>query len=382
MPDQPLDIANLDNWYGFRPGMTRLQVMEGLKKLGLEIEAFSDDNLATTVNDHGVEFYFAMDGSERLRQVSLDSDDVSWNGKPLMDARLDDALRALEPFTSTPMWEASDAIADGFPDPSELPPGPVSDEGLLEKGTVWLPEGGLGLVICDAEVIGLAWRETRDLPARFAGPATEAQRQLSKRPDIEAYLREKRLGRTRAAAPKNPFAPLQTALVWVCLGMIAYVARLGFKEMKVWNTAPILSGKYVSLEKVPRKKHLDLGPEFLRQHMADDPTRYREMYQIEYLDPSGRPRTASIEGAEFYVPPRELGDEAQLAYVEGDPPRVKGPSRARDAAFVEYMPWAMAVGVFYLAGQFVLSFVPFAFCVLKGLAARKTTVDSDRPELR
>src|SRR5262249_37750699 len=135
--------------------------------------------------------------------------------------------------------------------------------------------------------------------------------------------------------------------------------------------------------KVPRKKHFDLGPEFLRKRMADDPVRTREMYQVAYLDPSGRPHSAALEGAEFYVPPREVGEKVELAYADGEPPRVKGLSRARDAAFIEYMPWAMAVGVFWVVMQFVLRLVPLTWRNVLDLllAAFTTRGDRDR-ELR
>jgi hypothetical protein len=107
------------------------------------------------------------------------------------------------------------------------------------------------------------------------------------------------------------------------------------------------------------------------------------MYHIEYLDPTGRPQKVTLEAAEFYVPPREPGEKVQIAYLAEDPPRVKGPSRARDAAFVEYMPWAMAVGIFYVIVQATLGFLPWLFkLLLKVIVPKGNTVVIDRPELR
>jgi len=281
------------------------------------------------------------------------------------------------------MWEANDANDEPFPEPDELPAGLFSDEELLEEGTVWLPDRGLGIVICEGEVIAIVWREARDLPARFAGPVTDAQRQLSKRADLESYLREKRMARNCATAPKNRTAPLGTVLAWICIAALVVIARKGFHEMQLWHTAPTLEGRFVSMEKVPRKKYLDVGPEALRKHLPDDPTRHREIYHIEYLDPAGRQQTVALEAAEFYVPPREVGEKVQIAYVPGDPPRVKGLSRASDAAFLEYMPWAMAVGVFYVVMQFALGLVPRTWrTVVEALATSGNKRDSNRPELR
>ena len=117
--------------------------------------------------------------------------------------------------------------------------------------------------------------------------------------------------------------------------------------------------------------------------MPDDPQSFREMYHIEYLDPTGRPQKATLEAAEFYMPPREPGEKVQIAYLPGDPPRVKGPSRARDAAFIEYMPWAIAVGVFYVIAQAAIGFLPWLFkLLLKVIVPKGNTVVIDRPELR
>jgi hypothetical protein len=183
--------------------------------------------------------------------------------------------------------------------------------------------------------------------------------------------------------PKKRGGPLGTVLAWVCIAALVVIARKGFKEMQRWHSAPTLEGRFVSVEEVPRKKFLDLAPESVRQYMPDDPVRQREMFHIEYSDPTGRKQVAMLEAAEFYVPPREAGEKVPIAYVDGDPPRVKGLSRANDAAFLEYVPWAIAVGVFYVVMQFVLGLVPRTWStVVELLLSSGTKRDSDRPELR
>ena len=381
MPEQ-LDIANLDNWLGFRPGMTRSEVEEKLQQAGVDPKSYGDDNFTADVEDLYLQFWFETSGEKRLLQLSTDGE-ILWNGRLVMNGRLDDSLRALEPFDRPPMWEANDATEEPFPEPGAAAAGPVTDEALLESGTVWLPSRGLGLVVWQGEVMDLAWRAPRDLPAQFAGPVTEAQRQLSKRPDLDEYLQSKKPKAAPVITPKTPGSILQTILVWVCLGLLAFIGRLGFKEMQRWNSALTLEGQFISKEDVPRKKYLDLGPEVIRRHMPDDPQQYREMYHIEYLDPTGRPQQVTLEGADFYVPPTEPGAKVEIAYLAEDPPRVKGPSRVRDAAFIEYIPWAMAVGVFYLIMQITLSFLPPLFrFLLKVIVPKGDTVVIDRPELR
>lgn len=381
MPEQ-LDIAHLDHWLGFRPGMTRSEVEERLRQAGEDPRVHDDDNFSADVQDIYLEFWFETSGEKRLRQISTDSD-IFWNGKPVTNVPLDDALRAFDLSERPPMWDTNDATDIPFPEPSTALARSASDESLLEEGTVWLPSHGLGLVIWRGEVMDLAWRGLRDLPAQFAGPVTDAQRQLSKRADLDEYLRSKNPATAPDVPVKGPVRVLQSLLIWICIGLLAFIARLGFQENRRWNAAPTLEGQFVSKEDVPRKKYFDLGPEAIRRYLPDDPRRYREMYHIEYLDPTGRAQQVALEAAEFYVPPREVGEKVQIAYLAGDPPRVKGLSRARDAAFIEYLPWAMLVGLFYVVAQFALGVVPRTWrSVVEILFASNNRRDTDRPELR
>jgi len=111
------------------------------------------------------------------------------------------------------MWSAQDAADEPFAAPEGTPVGPAPEEKLLGNGTVWLPERGLGLVLWEGAVMDVVWRDARDLPARYVGPVTEAQRQLSKRPDLDEYLREGQAAAEAAATPKDPLAPLHILLV-------------------------------------------------------------------------------------------------------------------------------------------------------------------------
>jgi hypothetical protein len=385
MPEQ-LDLANLDQWMGFRPGMTRTEVQERLRQTGVEPKVYDDENQMADVEDMHLEFWFEPGDSGRLRQLGTDSD-ILWNGRSIMGAPLDDALRAFETFDQPPVWDTRDATDDPFSGPAVPPTAPVTDESLLEEGTVWFPARGLGLVMWRGEVMEIAWRAPRDVPTQFAGPVTDVQRQLSKRADLDEYLASKNPRTAGTTTPKSLGSILgrilHTILVLVCLGMLAYIGRLGFQEMLRWNTAPTLEGQFVSKEEVPRKKYLDLAPEVIRSHMPDDPQRTRELFLVEYLDPTGRPQKATLDAGEFYIPPREPGEKVQIAYLAEDPPRVMGLSRVRDAAFGEYMPWAMAVGVFYFVAFTFIGFLPRLYkLVLKMIVPKSDTVVIDRPELR
>ena len=357
--------------------MSRSEAMAELQRLGAEVDGRGEENLAAQVNGREMEFWFATDGSERLRQLSVEADEIQWNGQPLLDARVDDALRAMEPHGPA-MWEPHDAIGLPFRAPSAAPQTPPTDEELLSEGTIWLPERGLGLVICEGEVIGVAWRETRDLPAQFAGPVTEAQRALSRGPDLDEYLREKQAAEIRAERRKDPLRLLRGAVTVLALVALAMIGRRGFEDTRLWAQAPVLPGKLLAFERGPRKEFRDYLPPPLPKFIPAGKRVDVDLYRVEFHDPAGARREAVLEPAEFYVSPREIGEEVQVAYAAGEPPRVHGPSRARDAAFIDYVPWAIGVGVLWLAGQFLIGLLP----LLRGLVPKATVSDPDRPELR
>jgi hypothetical protein len=377
-----LDLATSENWFGFRPGMNRAEALEQLAKLQLEESESGDDYLTVGLGNTELELWFETKGAKRLRQLGVDGD-VVWNDQAITGVRLDDALRALEPFERAPQWDINDATNDPFPVGVAGPPVPASGERLLAESTVWLPDKGIGLVVYEAVVSAVVWRQRDHLPDRFLGPVTDDQRQLSKRPDLADYLREKRLARPVAGVKRDPLVAFRVLLVVVCLVLLALVAGAGFREWLRWNNAPVLNGKFVAMDEVPRKKFFDQGPDFLRRHMPDDLRLRRELYRVDFLDPAGTPRSVLLEAADFYIAPHDPGEDVQLAFIAGNPPEAKGLSRARDAAFLRYFPRAIAVALLYWVGRMSLALLPKLPGVMEKLTAgRSPANDPDHPEVR
>ncbi len=378
MPDSsPIDLAHAAAWRGIALGQTREQVAELMAAQGVEVAAYSERCLtATSDDDWEMEFVFSTDGSERLRQVSIEGGDLRWNGQPLMDARLDDALRAFQPHGPA-LWTNYDAVADPLLDESdEMTVGTPADETLLEEGTVWLPERGLGLVICEGQVFGVLRRAPKDLPKHYVGPVTDAQRELSRRPDLEDHLRETRQERHHVEAPRKPFALVRTLLTVAALVALGLIVKSGLESTRQWAQADTLQGRLVAIEQVPMKQFRDFLPPAMRWIFPRGREVIVEAYRVAYTAPDGRPGEVLLERGELYVPPAGLDAEVPIAYVDSNPPRVKGLSRARDAAFIEHVPLAIGVGVLYLAAQFLLSVFPSLVKVI-GRLARGTRQDSE-----
>ncbi|MDB6171548.1 MAG: hypothetical protein JWL59_859 [Chthoniobacteraceae bacterium] len=386
------DLYQANSWHGFRPGMKRAEVLERVEALGETAEWDGENLMRILVKDNEVGFYF--DDASRLRQISTDNEELTWNGKPFMGVQIDQALRALNP-PGTALWQIGQGIRQFSKEP-QTPPGiPLSDEQLIEGGTLWLPEHGLALHISEGQLFEVAWRAPHDLPSQFLGPLTEAQRQLSARPGLEKYLRAKRMERNHAQRLKESpryLRTLRTLLTLTVIAILAFIGWISFQEMKVWAAAPVLNGKLLAIETGPSKQFLEYLPSAVAQWI---PARIRsgglwdtapqtDIYRVQFSDPAGEEHEANLERAEFYVSPREIGEEVQVTYAAGPPARVKGPARARDAAFIDHAPWVIALGATYLVAQMLLGFLPALVRLLtRSIAAikRPTPSDPDRPEL-
>ena len=354
----PLDLPALEDWQGVRPGMQRAEVVTAMEQRGFKTATSNDNNLTATTDAWELEFTFTKNGTERLRQIAIDGEEILWNGQPLIGVRLDDAWRTVGSPTNA-VWEANDAMADPFPEIDGEPLNPRNDEELIGEGTVWLPDRGLGFVVCEGEVYGVVWRATADLPKHFAGPLTPTQRELSKRPDLEDHLRMKRAKRYKLEVKKDPLSAVRTLVTITTVAALAWVGKLGFEESLVWNQAQTLQAKLIAEEQVPMKQFRDYLPPALRWVVPPGKSVIVDAYRVEYIAPETEAiGQVVLERGELYVPPQDPGDEVPVAYVAGNPPRVKGLSRARDSAFVEYVPRAIAISALWLLIHFALSFLP------------------------
>lgn len=157
----------------------------------------------------------------------------------------------------------------------------------------------------------------------------------------------------------DPFSILRKALGLVTIVALALVGKKSFEETQLWSQAPTLTAKFVAIERVPMKEFRDFLPPALRWAIARTKPMIVEAYRVEFTAPHDElPQEVLLEIGELYVSPQQPGDEVPVAYLDGDPPRVKGLARARDSAFVDYMPWAIVIVGLWLLAKVALSLLP------------------------
>ncbi|MDB6140056.1 MAG: hypothetical protein JWO94_3128 [Verrucomicrobiaceae bacterium] len=328
-----LDLFQDKAWHGLQPGMTRPDVLAVITAAGLKYTDNEGDPSWLVVEDSwGMELRFEKDGAQRLRQIARDDGDLTWRGEPVLGSLLHEAWEIMKGETEDAGWspqDATDEPMDGSP-PSK--PGPYPDELLLYEGTLWLPKRALGLVMCDGMVIEMVWRRREDLPSKLEGPVTAAQLVLSANPDLSQILRKQMRPAASSLVKAAGWTQMQWLIALMSLVAMTTVGKLGFDETRRWQQAVVLEGRLTALDALPGKAGA-------------------RAYHVRYADPEGKRGDVVLEQADFYVAPREIGEAVQVVYVSGDPPRVKGPARARDAAFLRYVPWAVGILLFHVVAM-------------------------------
>jgi hypothetical protein len=326
--DLSIDFSTATAWRGVRPGMLRSEVVRILKSAGAEIDDEDTHWQLAMWDEKNLELFFAGEGEEPLREVLVDGEENTWNGRPMIGRPLHEALATIGDAASGAAWRPENAADQQLEDLNPPGTGPFSDESLLSKGTLWLPRKNLGLAMYDGEVYAIVWRRPEDFPRQFVGPVTEAQKQLSARPDCKEYLRSRvqEISSTQAT-PEG--SGVQRLLIFAFIVALAWLGWNAFKEQQLWNTAPHIFGKVTEI--VDKTGGLT-----------------RKLYRVSYADSNGGTHSAELEPADFYTSPTAPGEEVELAYVDENPPRVMGLSRVRDAAFVRYVPLFVGAAAIYV----------------------------------
>lgn len=323
--------------------MTRDEAMRAIEAAGAEQSEDANDPgwMLVTGEEWGLELRLEESGEQRIRQIAIDSEECHWAGRKIVGVPVHEAVAAIGHDAQGTGWRPEDPVTGAFDDLGPIPTGSWTDEDLLESGTLWVPLRSIGLGMIGGLVGDVVWREPRDIPRHLAGPLTESQRQLSRRPDLRKHLHKRGTepGGGAASLPKAARAA-ERLLKLLLVVAFAYLGREAWRESQRWHTAVPVTGQLVQIDKATAKPWVD-------------------RYQMKYRDPAGRMQRAVIEAGEFYVAPREVGEEVALSYADGEPPQVRGPAYARDAVFLEYLPKFLGVFVIYLVPSFIVRRCPW-----------------------
>jgi hypothetical protein len=320
--------------------MMRSEVVRIVESGGGEISEDDTDPewMLVMLEDGNFELLFAGEGEQPLRQFILDDETIVWRGQKIIGEPLHKVLSEIGGAAQGAGWRPECAAEERFADLNPPETGPFADESLLDEGTLWLPRRSLGLVMCGGLVNVVVWRRQEDFPRQLVGPVTEAQKEITARTDCEEFLRERVSEISAALTPREKTSGSQIVLILAFIGVLAWLGWQAFQEQQRWQTAGQVSGKVTEIVDTPGKL-------------------VSKVFRVSFTDPQGRQHTADLEPGEFYVTPTAVGEEVDLAFVDGNPPRVMGPSRVRDAAFMRYVPWFIAAAAAYAILSIAIRFI-------------------------
>lgn len=307
-----------------RPGMTRSEVERALAAADVAYEYADSDYEWVEIASKGIELTFALEEPYRLLDIVCEHPDLGVHeDEPIVGATLDVALLAVgnRQFSST-MWRADSDPYDSLfagkmtgPSTGEREENPRE---LLLRGTLWLKDVSIGLVMQYGRVHQVIVRMPEFVPRLGLGPLTKKQLELAIDPkllDLLAYAKEQ--------SPVKKWNYLKIFAAGVLLAALAVIVTQAIKTQAAWNQAKVWKGKVVRIEEGAAPK-----------------------YDVEYQDQQGVTRTIQWEAADFYMLPREVGEATDVLYLESNPELVLSHPRTRDIAMLWYAPYgigAMAV---------------------------------------
>lgn len=334
------EIWNVDLGVGLGPlrlGATRDVVVRSLADSGVSLDCDEEDEWFY-VDEMDTELNFKSTEPPELLEIVVEDERIRLGPLPVIGERLHKFIDTLKVPDSETVWRTHDYDADERATDGNRPI--MTDETLLDRGTLWIPALGLGLGMVRGEIATVRLRRPEESPRRGLGSLTSAQRELSSRKDLPNLLVRPA---TLPPTAEGRIQKLLTLAVFVIMGAlvwqaIAYQAR--------WNIAPMAEGDVIDVQPPP-------------------PEPFPDEYKINYRDEKGAQYQVVFKRRDVYVTP-QVGDTVEVRYLLESPDRPMGPARFRDAAFDRYLPLGIGVMAVYCVLQLV---VPLAGWLLRGRKA-------------
>lgn len=302
----------------FRLGLPRNEILEILKERALESEALPGGK-SVYVLDMDIELHFRAEPPFHLNLIEVHDERARFGTLKIM-WDFPHNLFASIPSEGTLWFDDLAQINRTLPK-SPLPRN-STDEQLLSGGTVWMKDLGVGFKLTHGKITTLYLCDPADLPQIGLGEFTGAQRHLSERMQLASF---------RTPTARTPLAEraFKVSLLLITLCFIAFFGWRAWEEKKRWDNASEVQAEVVSVWPAP-------------------PDPFPSRFQLSYRDQSGKTHEVELEASDFYGTP-QVGDELSLRYLPESPQTPLGPTKFRDVAFDQFVPYLLgAIGVYFV----------------------------------
>lgn len=315
-----------------RLGATREELANSLTGIGVELDVDDEDDWLY-VPEMDTELHFKSTRPPALLEIVAEDERVRLGPLPVIGERLHKIVDLLQVPDAETVWRTHETADEERTDANR----PImTDNTLLDRGTLWIPSLGLGLGMVRGEITTVRLRKPEESPRRGYGMLTPAQRELSARNDLMTYLI-----RRNSNGPSTWESRLLTILGFGVALMIGMLVWQGIAYQGQWNSAPVVEGEVIGVEPPP-------------------PEPFPDEYTIDYRDSAGNSHQVVFKRNDVYVTPK-IGEKVEIRFLPDAPDRPLGPARYRDAAFDRYLPLGIGVVAAYFISVLVVPVIGM-FC--------------------
>lgn len=308
----------------FALGESRAAVLHRLEATRQEVDVDPEDPTLVELVEEGIALRFALEGSQPLVLIEVCDERMQWGGEGLPGLRAHELLPRFEVQPHETVWRrwTGDSSDDEYRPGTE-----VSDQTLLESGTLWLRPYGLGLCFSRGGLSTVLITAPERVPRDGYGHWTAAQAELSQTLRPTVWQPASRPGRKLGSA-------LRIVLTIGLLGALGWLFQAARQYQARWDQVPVVPGTIVDVQPPP-------------------PEPFPERYTVEYVDDRQHTHRVVWGLADLYVP-REMGEIVEVRYLPEAPDQPRSPGRYRDAAFLKFFPFGIAAVALYGVLQLIV----------------------------
>jgi hypothetical protein len=302
----------------FHLGMPRDEILQILREKKLDSEPLAGSN-AIYVLDMDIKLYFRSEPPYQLNLIEVSNERVRFGTLKIM-WDFPHNLFASIPSSGT-LWFDDLAQINRVHPESTTPRNPL-DEQLLDGGTLWMKDLGVGFELTRGKITTLYLCDPADLPQKGNGEFTGTQRHLSERMQLASF--RKPIARNLPAE-----RAFKVCLLLIAMLVVAFLGRQAWEEKKRWDNAPEVEAEVASVWPPP-------------------PDPFPSRSHITYKDQLGKTHDVELENNHFFGTP-QVGDKVTLRYLPDSPQTALGPVMFRDIAFDHFVPYILGtIGVYFV----------------------------------
>ena len=309
----------------FHLGIPRDEVLQLLEERRLDFDPLSDSS-AVYVLAMDTKLYFLPESPHCLSLIEVSNEQARFGTLKIMWQYAHDIFASI-PSAST-LWFA-DLSQINPTVPSSTSFREATDQQLLNNGTLWMKDLGVGFQLRQGRVTSLYLCDPALLPQSADGEFTGTQRHLSEELQIQSY---------RTPSVKTPPVErfVKVSLLLSTVFVVALFGRLAWEEKKRWDNAIEVQAEVVEVWPPP--------PEVF-------PTKFR----LSYLDQHGKLHDVELSDSDLYGTP-QAGDKVPLRFLPDSPQTVLGPIAFRDVGFDQFVPYFLWTIGLYLVLHIAIGF--------------------------